>query len=259
MHEKTQRLLEAKRLVQEYCLMDDSYMTAFFKDNIESVELVLKILLQKDDLKVKRVVVQDVLKNLRGHSATMDVVAVDSFDKVYNIEVQNAVTEAHPKRARYYSSLLDSNLLPKGENYENLPDTYVIFITKDDRFGEKEMLYHFERKSKKKSLNDGSHIIYVNAENRDDSAIGKLMHDFLCTNPNEMCYDNLREKSLEIKGDAKGDTPMDRITERIVELHMENVAEDLLQDTDLSVEAIAKSVKLPLERVQAIADDLGKQ
>ena len=141
MSKKTERELKTRQLIQQYCLMDDSYMTAFFKDNIEATELVLRILLRKDDLQVKKVTVQDVIKNLQGHSATLDVVAIDNKGKIYNIEVQNAVSEAHPRRARYYSSILDANSLPKGDDYEALPDTYMIFITKADRFQKNKMFY----------------------------------------------------------------------------------------------------------------------
>lgn len=260
---KVERRLEAEQLIKGYCLMDDAYMTAFFKDDIKSTELILRILLKKDDLKVNKVTVQDAFKNLKGHSATMDVVAVDSTGKVYNIEVQNAVSEAHPKRARYYSSLLDANLLPKGTDFETLPDTYVIFITKADRFQKDRMMYHFMRKDDIEYLNDGSHIIYVNAENRDDSAIGKLMQDFICTNPEEMCYDELREKSLEFKGSEKGAKTMDKITERLIELKVEDKIEELvenfLKNSDLSIEEIAKNFNLPVEQVQALAEELNNE
>lgn len=35
---------------------------------------------------------------------------------------------------------------------------------------------------------DGAHILYVNGEYRDDSAIGKLMHDFNCADADDMHY-----------------------------------------------------------------------
>ncbi len=250
---KTQRELENQKLIQQYCLMDDDYMTAFFNDNIPGTELVLRILLSKDDLIVKEVKVQNDIKNLQGHSARMDVVATDSEDRIYNIEVQNVLSEANPKRARYYSSLLDASVFPKGEDYKFLSDTYIIFITKGDYFENDKMFYHFVRKDEEELLNDGSHIIYVNSQNRDDSAIGKLMQDFVCTNPNEMCYDELRKKSLQLKGNVEGEEHMDRITTQIVNNAREDIAEDLLRAGDKDIEKIAKCVKLPIEKVQEIA------
>ena len=41
---------------------------------------------------------------------------------------------------------------------------------------------------------DGSHIIYVNGKYRGNDEIGKLMHDFSCTNPDDMNYEALAKK-----------------------------------------------------------------
>lgn len=41
---------------------------------------------------------------------------------------------------------------------------------------------------------DGSHIIYVNGENRDNTSLGCLMHDFFCTKAQNMHYNILAEK-----------------------------------------------------------------
>ena len=48
------------------------------------------------------------------------------------------------KRARYYRSQMDMDLLLAGESYENLPDTYVIFICDFDLFGAGRYRYTFE-------------------------------------------------------------------------------------------------------------------
>ena len=38
---------------------------------------------------------------------------------------------------------------------------------------------------------DGSHILYVNGKYRGDDEVGKLMHDFSCTDPDDMNYEIL--------------------------------------------------------------------
>lgn len=50
------------------------------------------------------------------------------------------------KRARFHSSMIDRTLLSKGEDFEDLVDTYVIFITENDKFGKGIPLYHIERR-----------------------------------------------------------------------------------------------------------------
>ena len=53
-------------------------------------------------------------------------------NRAYNVEVQRSDSGAVAKRARYNSSLLDANLTRKGDAYDALNETYVIFITEND-------------------------------------------------------------------------------------------------------------------------------
>jgi hypothetical protein len=53
-------------------------------------------------------------------------------------------------------------------------------------------------------FNDGEHILYVNGEYRDDSEIGKLMHDFSCWDPDEMSFDLLKSATKYYKENPKG-------------------------------------------------------
>ncbi len=51
---------------------------------------------------------------------------------------------------------------------------------------------------------DGSHIIYVNAQHKNDTPLGKLMHDFSCTQANDMHYPVLAERVRYFKENVKG-------------------------------------------------------
>ena len=62
---------------------------------------------------------------------------------------------------------------------------------------------------------DGSHIIYVNGKYRGNDAIGKLMHDFSCTNPDDMNYEALAKKARYFKQDEKGVAAMCKIMEEM--------------------------------------------
>lgn len=76
--------------------------------------------------------------------------------------------------------MLDANLLRKGEKSDELPETYVAFITEHDVIGKGRPLYHIGRYifDTNERFDDGSHILYVNGEYRDETPVGKLMHDF---------------------------------------------------------------------------------
>ena len=117
---------EILRKIKEFCLMDDTFMSRVFDENIECTELVLRIILDMPELKVKQVKTQYEIKNLLGHSVRLDIKAEDGDGRPLNVEVQNENEGAEPKRARYNSSLLDANTLKKGEDYDKLPESYII-------------------------------------------------------------------------------------------------------------------------------------
>lgn len=71
-------------------LLDDDFMTKVFEDK-ECAEILLQIILERKDLKVLRVQVQYTVKNLKGRSVRLDILAVDETGKIYDIEVQRDV------------------------------------------------------------------------------------------------------------------------------------------------------------------------
>ena len=181
--------------------MDDDFMSVCLADNFEGVELILRIISGQEDIKIKSVRTQEPLKNLQGRSAVLDVHAADSTDKEFDVEIQKK--DAGAKRARHNSSLLDAHILKPGDDTENIPDSYVIFITENDVMKGKQPIYPAERYvtigESKVLFGDGSHILYVNGKYRGNDEIGKLMHDFSCTNPDDMNYEALAEKARYFK------------------------------------------------------------
>ena len=67
-----------------------------------------------------------------------------------------------------------------------------------------------------KPFGDGSHIIYVNALCKNDTPLGKLMHDFSCTQADDMHYPVLAERVRYFKENVKGVTTMCREIEKLV-------------------------------------------
>ena len=208
--EKRQALLQSLRL------MDNILLSKCFENNIECTELVLHIVLEKPDLQVTNENTQVFMTNLLNRSVQLDILATDSQGKQYNIEIQRSDSGAIPQRARYNSSMLDANLLPKGDDFSNLPETYVIFITEHDVLKANRPIYRIERyiMDTGNSFNDGSHIIYVNGAWRDDSPLGKLMHDFSCPNPAEMYYKTLAERIRFFKENKKEVSDMNQALEK---------------------------------------------
>ena len=206
------------RRVMGFRLLDDDSMKVVFDDCKPAASLVLRVILNKPDFVVDRVRAEVSVFNFGRRSIRVDVLANEN-GKVYNIEIQRADSGASPKRARYHGSLLDAGELKKRASFENLPETYVIFITENDIYGKFLPLYQFERSCVEtgEPLGDGLHIIYVNGKYRGDDPVGNLMHDFACTSAVDMDYTELAERVRYFKETEEGFASMCRSVEELVE------------------------------------------
>ena len=108
---------ETLRAIETLSLLDDNLMTLVFDRNIEATELLLNVILQRDDLKVLEVTAQREYKNplSDGRSLIIDIYAADEEGKVYDIEVQRASAGADAHRARFHSSMIDTKMLKAGQ------------------------------------------------------------------------------------------------------------------------------------------------
>ena len=210
-----QRHQEDLQRLRGFRLLDDDFLTKCFEGSTECIQLVLQIVLEIPDLEIVDVRTQVFVENLLKRSVRLDILATDSAGKKINVEIQRTDRGAGRKRARYNSSMMDANLLQKGEDFDALPETYVIFITEHDVIGEGQPLYQIERyiTGSGKKFDDGSHILYVNGEYRAETPLGKLMHDFSCTNPADMYYNVLAERVKFFKESREGISIMCKVME----------------------------------------------
>ena len=94
----------------------------------------------------------------------LDIYAEDENHTHYNVEMQVRKKTALGKRSRYYHSQMVMEALASGEDYETLPDTFVIFVCDFDPFGEHLYCYTFGnecRENKNVKLDDGSCTIFL--------------------------------------------------------------------------------------------------
>ena len=189
-----------QKFLSELILMDDIFMRIVLKDR-KCTEFILQTILQKPDLRVKTQSIQSDLKNLQGRSLILDCLCSDTKGTVYNIEVQNDSHGASPKRARYHSGLIDMHILKKGKTFENLPESYVIFICAKDVLKENKQIYHISRtiqESGSKSP-DQSEIIYLNTSKDSENELGKLIEDFYTKDPKKMHSKVLAKRVADLK------------------------------------------------------------
>ena len=197
--------------VQSLRLIDDELMTLVFSGDKKATELLIRILLNRNDLKVKKSMTQVEKHNLFGKSVKLDIVAEDIFKQEYNIEIQRAKSGAGGKRIRYHQAMLDSHTLKKGMDFDQLPTLYIIFILEKDIFKLNKPVYLVNKTLDVKDedgdyllFDDACNIMYVNGEYRGDNPLGKLMHDFSTPNADEMYYSELARKVRFHKQTEKG-------------------------------------------------------
>ena len=251
-----------KKTIDEFTLMDDTFMSAVFSEQNELCELLLHIILGNDKIKVIKSIGQYSIKNLQGHYSALDVYCVDENGRHFNVEVQRKDAGAVPQRARYYVGLIDAKHFDAGEDYVKLNDTYVIFITEKDVLKGGLPIYHIHRTIDENGayFNDGAHIIYVNGTMRStDTALGILMHDFFCKDAKDIINKKLAARVRGFKEEEGGRDEMCELMQKIADEavaeaeHKRSVeiAKGFLAD-GVSVEMVAKNTKLPIEEVKAL-------
>ena len=256
-----------KGIIKNFTLMSDIFMRNVFKQR-ECLEYVLQVIMEKQDLKVIEQIIQKDYKNLQGRSAIMDCVARDSEGKQFDVEIQQDNEGASPKRARYHSGLMDMNTLNPGQDFDELPESYVIFITRDDILGYDFPIYHIDRHIKEAddSFQDEAHIIYVNSRKQEDTELGRLMHDLHCKNADAMHSPVLAKRVDELKDTQKGVELMCHEMEKIYSEGMESGEKRgelkakketalSLAEMGLPVEKIAKAVNHNVNEVQKWIDE----
>ncbi|MBS5113543.1 MAG: hypothetical protein KHZ15_12785 [Coprobacillus cateniformis] len=168
-------------------------MRIIFKD-YQCLQLLLDIIFQKH-LHIISWHTQYDLKNLYGRSLIADIV----------IEVQRSRDGAHPKRLELHKSLMMANTTYPQDKWA---DIIIVFICEDDILNEGKPIYymHTTYDENVKFVDNGVKSIYVNGKIRDETLLGRLMHDFFCTRAEDMYYAVLRERVHYFKNEEGAET-----------------------------------------------------
>ena len=153
---------------------------------MQDTELCREMLQRIMGLKLGKVQVVNAQKPIDttfdGKSIRLDICAEDESGNIYDIEMQCADTKELPQRSRFYQSMIDQDLLDKGENYMELRNTVVIFICKFDLFGLGDGKYSFhsyEDQHKELQLQDGATRIFLNTKGKVSDPLLQHFLDYL--------------------------------------------------------------------------------
>ena len=166
--------------LQELTIMDNWMFGAVMLEP-DNCRRLLEIAL---DMKIDRVEVireKSLVYNPQYKGVRLDVYAKDDQNACFNVEMQVQKTPV-PKRSRYYHSQIDMELLQSGKSYEELPDSYVIFITNYDPFDLSKYRYSFRQECREAAgyeLGDGSYTIILNNRGNNPDEVATELVAFL--------------------------------------------------------------------------------
>ena len=173
--------MEQKKSLKDLTMKDNFMFGAVMldPDNCKGVlERALGIEIGRVEVsKEKSIVYNPEYKGVR-----LDIYAKDEKNTHYNIEMQVLREAALNKRARYYHSQIDMELLLSGFSYSELPDTYVIFICDFDPFGLEKYRYTQMKRCKEApefSMEDGEHTIFLSTKGKNDDEVPKELVNLL--------------------------------------------------------------------------------
>lgn len=232
---------KVNEIVDGLRLIDDTFMKLFFQGNTKAVELMLNIILKKDNLVLEKPVVEKTIMNPEtgGKDVAFDIYARDNNGKRYDIEMQRTGGVGLKKRGRFYSAALDHIMLKAGEDYKQMQDSYVIFLLEKDYFQGKKPIYEIERMnlSTNERFCDGNHLIFVNCAYVDSTTrLGRLIHDLLCSNAIDMYYDELRISMAYYKSEEGGRLKMCKAVEDYAKDYAKEYAKEVSEEYRMQAE-----------------------
>lgn len=115
-----------------------------------------------------------------------------------------------------------------------------------------------------KVFDDGEHIIYVNGADKNASTeLGKLMHDFFCTDPDDMHYKELADKVRYFKENEKGVATMCKVMEDMrneaARQTTVNHIRDIMTNLKLTVEQAMDALNIPESQRNTYIGLIGKK
>ena len=124
---------------------------------------------------------KSIVYNPEYKGVRLDVYVKDQQGTHFDVEMQVA-NEEIKKRARYYHSQIDMELLLAGTDYANLPNTYVIFICDFDPLGLGKYKYTMKQivaEDPSYKYDDGCRTVFLSTKGTNDDEVSESLRNFL--------------------------------------------------------------------------------
>lgn len=239
-------------------IFSDVIANEFFLDRA-TTQHILRAIIERDDLVVTNVKTQNQIDNALGHSVRFDVLAIDAENNYYDIEIQNVSHDDLLMRADFYGAALKMRYFNKRKSYSEIPRVYVIFFVKDGKYCDNKLVNQYCFKdSSNRDLNFGTRIYCVNGSLHNETPVGKITHDFSCTDASAM-YDKVIANRFDEVKQGKELKKMDAFTQMVFSRGEEygktelkfDIARNLLAKK-MSGDEIAEVTGLSLDQVKRL-------
>lgn len=129
--------------------------------------------------------------------------------RIFDVEMQMESRGNEPKRSRYYQCMVDEQALHTGEDYAELPDSYVVMISPFDPFHQGRHIYRFrnyEQTDRNLELGDGATKVFLNTNGTENDILPELRNFLDLINgaePEDDFCKVVEQEVLEAKQDAE--------------------------------------------------------
>ena len=148
--------------------LQDDFMFCKVMQNPDLCKKLIEMILSDTIGKIAYISVQHNISTYeQAKSVMFDVLVQTENGKFYDVEMQVSNEKNIPKRMRFYQAAIDISFLDKGNSYNDLNDSFIIFICTFDTIGKNKAVYTFENiclEDKNISLQDGTKKVIINAE-----------------------------------------------------------------------------------------------
>ncbi len=161
---------------------------------------MLRKLLRVDDLTVTKVVDRVAVGNPQASGEIVDVAGEDSRGFTWEISVCRT-DKVEPLHSRYEFARIVKRLTDNGEGYSETREMAVVYIGAVDHYGKGENIYTVRSyiKEMDKPVDDGTRIIFANAEANDGSEVVAMMQYFKTADPEDMSHGALSTRVHQLK------------------------------------------------------------
>ena len=167
---------------EELTFTDDFMFCKVLSNDEDICKELLELIL---GIKIRKIVIinkqQEISITADAKSVRLDVYVEDDENSVYDIEMETSKTKNLPKRSRYYQGMIDLNIIERGDKYDKLKKSFVIFICLKDPFHKGLHIYTFENKCNQSPdllLGDETVKVFINAAGTADD-VSEEMAEFL--------------------------------------------------------------------------------